>query len=57
HLLYPETLGIKEYLSKFDAVRKEQVDALARRILTPDQFRLAIIGPEKDEDALHKLLA
>ncbi len=57
HLLYPETLGIEEYLSKFDAVEKEQVDALASRILTPDQLRLAIIGPEKDEDALHKLLA
>lgn len=55
-LLYPETLDIDAYLQKYDAVTKEQVDALAKRLFTPENYRLVVIGQEDDEAKLESLI-
>jgi len=56
-LLYPEVRDVKEYMKRIDAVTKKDVDALARRLLTHRNLRLAVIGNTKDKDGLEALLA
>jgi predicted Zn-dependent peptidase len=55
-LLYPKVRDTDEYLAQFDKVTKEQVDALAKRLLKQEELRLVVIGQEKEEGALEKLL-
>ncbi|MCK5017145.1 MAG: insulinase family protein [Candidatus Peribacteraceae bacterium] len=55
-LLYPETKNCEEYLKMFDAVTKEQIEALAFKLFTPENFRLAVIGSEKDESSLEEAM-
>jgi predicted Zn-dependent peptidase len=55
-LLYPETRTIEEYFRQIDAVTKERVDALAKRVLRIPELRLVVIGKEEDEAGLAKLL-
>mgnify|MGYP000904006832 FL=1 len=56
-LLYPETFDIPSYFAHIDAVTKENVDALAARILRPDELRLVVLGKGGDETAMQKLLS
>ncbi len=48
-LLYPGVRDLPEYLAKIDAVTKEGVDALAKKLLTRDALRLVVIGKKLDE--------
>jgi len=48
-LLYPGVRDLPEYIAKIDEVTKDQIDALAKRLLTRDALRLAIIGKGVDE--------
>lgn len=57
HLLYPETFDVEEYLAQFDAVTKERVNALAARLFVPENFRLVVIGKEKEKSALAALIS
>ena len=56
-LLYPKVRDVKQYMKEIDAVTKKDVDALARRLLTHKNLKLAVIGNTKDRDGLEKLLA
>lgn len=56
-LLYPEVNDLSVYLEKIDAVTKEQVDALAKRLLKPEELRLVVIGSEDNQAKLEELLA
>jgi predicted Zn-dependent peptidase len=55
-LLYPKVRTVEEYFREIDRVTKEQVDALAKRLLRPEQMRLVVIGSETDEQKLQSLL-
>lgn len=55
-LLYPETKDLPEYFKKMQSVTAEQVNALAKRLLQKDRLRLVVIGKEKDEAELLKLI-
>ncbi len=56
-LLYPEVRDMKDYFAKIDAVTKEQVNALAAKLLTPEEMRLVVIGKEEDSAALETLIS
>jgi len=56
-LLYPEVLDTDAYLARFDAVTKKQVDTLAARLFTPENFRLVVIGKEDNKAAMEESLA
>ncbi len=56
-LLYPEVRDVEEYFKKIDGVTKAQVDALAKRLLSPEHLRLVIIGRENDADKWAQLIA
>jgi predicted Zn-dependent peptidase len=55
-LLYPKVKNLDEYFASVEAVTKEQVNALAKRLLTSDRMRLVVIGKEKDEEKLLELI-
>ena len=55
-LLYPEVRDLDEYFRAIDKVTKDQVDALGKRLLVPDEFRLVVIGREDKKTSLAKLL-
>lgn len=55
-LLYPAVKDVEEYLAKIEAVTTEQINQVALRLLTPDQYRLVVIGREQDEAALKSLI-
>jgi predicted Zn-dependent peptidase len=55
-LLYPKTRDVPEYFAALDAVTEKQVNALAARLLRPEEFRLVVIGDRNDKDALQKLI-
>ncbi len=55
-LLYPKTRTLTEYLQQVDAVTLDQVNALAKRLLTLENMRLVVIGNTSDEAALLKLI-
>lgn len=56
-LLYPEVRDINEYFTKVEGVSQQQINALAKRLLTPENMRLVVIGKENDADALTKLVS
>jgi predicted Zn-dependent peptidase len=55
-LLYPEVRDIDQYFAKIEGVTKDQVNALAARILKPEHLRLVIIGKEDDQAKWEKLI-
>ena len=55
-LLFPRVRTVEEYLNEFDAVTGEEIDALARKLLKPEEFRLAVIGKEKNKEKLEELI-
>lgn len=56
-LLYPNVFDIDDYFQAIEGVTKEQVDALATRILTPEAMRLVVIGKGQKEEELERILA
>jgi len=56
-LLYPEVRDLPSYFAEIDKVTKKQVDALAKKLLKHDQFRLVVIGQEEGAAKLQELLA
>ncbi len=56
-LLYPAIRTVAEYFREIDGVTKEQVSALAARLLKPEELRLVVIGKEKDKERLRDLIA
>lgn len=57
HLLYPKTKDVSEYFEEIDRVTLPQVNAIAKRLLLPEEMRLTVIGKESDEAKLASLLA
>ncbi len=55
-LLYPKIRDIDEYFAKLDEVSKEQIDALAARLVQKEELRLVVIGKESDEKKLEELI-
>lgn len=56
HLLYPKVRDIEEYFAEVEAVTKERVDALARKLLPHENLRLVVIGKEEGKDKMESLL-
>lgn len=56
-LLYNKTEHFEEWKARLRSVKKEQVDALARDILRPENLRFGGIGPQIDEEKLLRLLS
>ncbi len=56
-LLYPEVRDLPEYFGKIEKVTIEQVNALAKKLLTTEKLRLVVIGKEKSETDLEKLIS
>ena len=55
-LLYPKVRSIGEYFQEIDRITEEQVNALAKRLLKPEEMRLVVIGSEENEARLRSLL-
>ncbi|HLC76086.1 MAG TPA: pitrilysin family protein [Candidatus Peribacterales bacterium] len=59
-LLYANTkhgvLDVPALFAEIDGVTKAQVDAFAKKTLSPAKFRLVVIGNRSDKKALEKLL-
>jgi len=56
-LLYPEVRDIPRYFAEIEKVTKEQVNALAKRLLTHEAHRLVVIGQEENKAKLESLIA
>ncbi len=55
-LLYPKVRDIDEYIAAIENVSLEEINGLARDLLTHDRLRLTVIGNTEDEAGLKKLL-
>jgi predicted Zn-dependent peptidase len=55
-LLYPTVRDVADYFAEIEKVTLPAVNALAKRLLTPGQFRLSVIGKENDGKKLQALL-
>lgn len=56
-LLYSSQEGFTDWKTQIAAVKKSDVMALASRILVPENYRFAGIGPELDRAALLKIVS
>ncbi len=56
-LLYPEVRDLPQYFEEVEKVTGEQVNALSKKLLTTERLRLVVIGKEKDEKELLKLIS
>ena len=55
-LLYPETRDLPEYFKQIEKVTVAQVNTLAKKLFTTERLRLVVIGKEKGEEELLKLI-
>lgn len=55
-LLYPSVRGIPEYFAEVEKVTKDQVNNLAKAILTREALRLAVIGKVDDKNHFETLM-
>ena len=59
-LLYAKTkhgvLDVPQFFAEIEKVTKKEVDAFAKNVLKPENFRLVVIGNRKDAKELEKLL-
>ncbi len=55
-LLRGEVATVEETVQAIDAVTVADVSRVAARLLEPDKLRLALVGPQRNEKALQKLL-
>lgn len=56
-LLYPAVRDVPEYFAEIEKVTKEQVDNLAKSLLSRDALRLVVIGKHDNEEHFRKLMA
>lgn len=56
-LLYPKVRTVEEYIAAIEAVTQDEIEELARTLLTHDNLRLAVIGNTDDKTHLESLLA
>ncbi len=56
-LLYPKTRSVEEYLAEIEKVEKSRIDALARKLLKPEELRLVVIGREEAQGTLESLIS
>ncbi|MBP9774024.1 MAG: insulinase family protein [Candidatus Peribacteraceae bacterium] len=56
-LLYPHVRDLAEYFHEIEKVEIGAVNAMAKRLFTTDALRLVVIGKEKDESELLKLIS
>ncbi len=56
-LLYPAVRDLPAYFAEIDRVTKDQVDALALRLLKQDEMRLVVIGREENQGKFESMLA
>lgn len=56
-LMYPQVRTVEEYIQKIEDVSQEQIETLARKLLTHDNLRLAVIGNTDNKQELEGLLA
>lgn len=56
-LLYPAVRDLPQYFAEIQSVTKEQVNALAKRLLTHERLRLVVIGQEENKTKLEELVA
>lgn len=55
-LLYPEVRDIPDYFKAIDDVNKDNVNALAKKLLKQDELRLVVIGRDDNKPRFEKLL-
>ena len=55
-LLYPKIHDIPDYFAAVDQVTKVQVNALAKRLLRPEELRLVVIGKDAEEAKFEDLM-
>ena len=55
-LLEPKTKDLPEMMELIDAVTLDQVNALAAKLLTPEQFRIVVIGKEDNQSKIASLI-
>ncbi len=55
-LLYPHVRDIPDYFKAIDNVTKDQVDALAKKLLRPEELRLVVIGKDAEEGKFEELM-
>lgn len=55
-LLKGRVRDLKEYFAEIEKVTKEQVDALAKKLFTPDMLRLVVIGKDDRKEHFEKML-
>lgn len=55
-LLYPHVRDLPQYFKEIDQVTKEQVDALAERVLKPEELRLVVIGKDAEESTFESVM-
>lgn len=55
-LLYPHIRDLEEFFEAIESVTKEQVDALAARLLKQEELRLVVIGNTDEQEKFEKLL-
>ncbi|MCF7844330.1 MAG: insulinase family protein [Kiritimatiellales bacterium] len=56
-LMYPKVRTVEDYFSELDKVSKESVNALAKRLLTPEEMRLVVIGQEEGKTKLEDMIS
>jgi len=55
-LLYPKVRDLPQYFAEIAKVTQEQVNALAKRLLTHKDLRLVVIGQEENKAKLEELI-
>lgn len=55
-LLYPEVRDLPDYFREVDAVSLDQLNALAKKLLTRDALRLVVIGKQEDRAKFEKMM-
>ncbi len=56
-LMYSSQESFEEWQKRISAVKKEEVENLAKKILIPENLRFAGIGPDLDEEKLLKIIS
>jgi len=55
-LLYPTIYDTDEEFARIDAITREQVNAVAKKLLQPKALRAVVIGKEKDAKRIEEML-